>query len=118
MISFIIFDCNVLIDSFGGDLEFYGEIVCLFILYYLYELESFQGVLVEGNVEKLYCIVYSFKGVISNFVVLCVMVVVCMFELVFKSGIMVDNVDELVVEMVVVVLEFGEIMWVDLELKV
>ena len=67
MTSSTLFDRRALIESLGGDLELYGEIVRLFLSHYPHELDNLQHALAAGDAEKLHRIAHSLKGAISNF---------------------------------------------------
>ena len=111
------FDRSALIDSLGGDLELYGEIVRLFLSHYPSELATLQQELDSGNAEKLHRTAHSLKGAISNFSAPRATAAARSLEMALKNG-MADNAAELVAETVAAVVELGEAMSADLEQKV
>lgn len=113
-----IFDRSALIESLGGDLELYGEIVRLFLSHYPHELETLQNALAEDNAEKLHRVAHSLKGAISNFSAPRATAAARTLELALKSGAMADNAAELVAETVAAVQELGQTMRADLEERV
>ncbi|MDE2600261.1 MAG: response regulator [Rhodocyclaceae bacterium] len=117
MTSPTLFDRRALIESLGGDMELYGEIVRLFLSHYPQELDNLQHALAADDAEKLHRIAHSLKGAISNFSAPRATAAARTLEMALKGG-MVDNAAELVQETVVAVRDLGEAMRVDLEEKV
>jgi PAS domain S-box-containing protein len=111
------FDRHALIDSLGGDLELYGEIVRLFLSHYPHELDNLQHALAAGDAEKLHRIAHSLKGAISNFSAPRATAAARTLEMSLKGG-MPDHAAVLVEETMVAVRELGDAMRADLELKV
>jgi CheY-like chemotaxis protein/anti-sigma regulatory factor (Ser/Thr protein kinase) len=111
------FDRSALIDSLGGDIELYGEIVRLFLSHYPSELAALQQELDSGNAEKLHRTAHSLKGAISNFSAPRATAAARSLEMALKNG-MAENAAELVAETVAAVIELGEAMSADLEQKV
>lgn len=111
------FDRNALIDSLGGDLELYGEIVRLFLSHYPHEIEALQRDLASGDAERLHRTAHSLKGAISNFAAPRATAAARTLEMALKGG-MAENASELVAETVDAVNELGEAMRADLEEKV
>lgn len=111
------FDRNALIESLGGDLELYGEIVRLFLSHYPSELDTLQRDLDSGDAEKLHRTAHSLKGAISNFSAPRATAAARTLEMAVKNG-MADNAAELVAETIVAVNELGAAMRADLEEKV
>ena len=111
------FDRNALIESLGGDLELYGEIVRLFLSHYPSELDTLQRDLDSGDAEKLHRTAHSLKGAISNFSAPRATAAARTLEMAVKTG-MADNAAELVAETIVAVNELGAAMRADLEEKV
>jgi two-component system, sensor histidine kinase and response regulator len=107
------FDRSVLINSLGGDIELYGEIVRLFLSHYPGELEALERALSAGDTEKLQRTAHSLKGAISNFAAPRATTAARTLELTLKSG-MADNAAELVAETLAAVHELGEAMRADL----
>jgi two-component system, sensor histidine kinase and response regulator len=111
------FDRNALIDSLGGDLELYGEIVRLFLSHYPSELEALQRNLAAGDAESLHRTAHSLKGAISNFAAPRATAAARTLEQALKGG-MADNAATLVDETIIAVHELGDAMRTDLEEKV
>lgn len=61
------FDRNALIDSLGGDLELYGEIVRLFLSHYASEIDGLHAALAAADADRLHRTAHSLKGAVSNF---------------------------------------------------
>lgn len=108
------FDRSALIDSLGGDLELYGEIVRLFLSHYPQELESLQSSLAAGDATHLHRTAHSLKGAISNFSAPRATDATRALEHAVKGG-MVDHAGALVEEAVAAVRELAEAMLADLE---
>lgn len=108
------FDRSALIDSLGGDLELYGEIVRLFLSHYPSELESLERDLASGDAERLHRTAHSLKGAISNFSAPRATAAARTLEMALKNG-MAPNAAELVAETVAAVYELGDAMQADLE---
>lgn len=111
------FDRSALIDSLGGDLELYGEIVRLFLSHYPSELATLQHDLDSGDAEKLHRTAHSLKGAISNFSAPRATTAARTLEMAVKAG-MADNAAELVAELVDAVNELAAAMRADLANKV
>ncbi|HWV18595.1 MAG TPA: response regulator [Rhodocyclaceae bacterium] len=111
------FDRHALIDSLGGDLELYGEIVRLFLSHYPHELDNLQHALAAGDAEKLHRIAHSLKGAISNFAAPRATAAARTLEMSLKGG-MPDHAAILVEDTLAAVRELGDAMRADLEEKV
>lgn len=107
------FDRNILIDSLGGDIELYGEIVRLFLAHYPSEIESLQNSLALADASTLHRTAHSLKGAISNFAAPRATLAARTLEHAVKNG-MGDNAAELVAETIAAVTELGEAMQADL----
>jgi CheY-like chemotaxis protein len=108
------FDRSALIDSLGGDLELYGEIVRLFLSHYPSELDALQRDLDSGDAVRLHRTAHSLKGAISNFSAPRATAAARALEMALKGG-MADNAAELVAELMDAVNELGAAMHADLE---
>ena len=111
------FDRHALIDSLGGDLELYGEIVRLFLSHYPHELDNLQHALAAGDTEKLHRIAHSLKGAISNFAAPRATAAARTLEMSLKGG-MPEHAAVLVEDTLAAVRELGDAMRADLEEKV
>lgn len=111
------FDRSALIESLGGDLELYGEIVRLFLSHYPSELDALRNALAAGEAETLHRTAHSLKGAISNFSAPRATEAARTLEMALKTG-MAENAADLVAETAAAVEELGAAMRADLQEKV
>ncbi|HTJ97612.1 MAG TPA: response regulator, partial [Rhodocyclaceae bacterium] len=108
------FDRSALIDSLGGDLELYAEIVRLFLSHYPGEIETLQRELEAGNAEALHRTAHSLKGAISNFAAPRATEAARILEQALKSGIA-ENTKVLVGNAIAAIQELSAALRADLE---
>lgn len=98
------FDRATLVESLGGDLELYAEIVQLFLNHCPSEIEALRRELAAGNADQLHRTAHSLKGAVSNFSAPRATEAARALELTTKAG-LATNTPDLVEELIAAVEE-------------